>query len=764
MNTRILKPLLDLRVVWRQVTLAVFALVIGIWGIGGILWSYTVLTHDLRENFVATRPAHAILVSPDFARLDLAQVRQRPEIEAAELRDLSMQRVEVFPGEWIPLWLFGVEDAEHATMATLRPQQGAVAPPPGTLLVERDGLKISDLKPGSAARVRAAGRVVEVPVSGIVYDAAQAPATQDHFIYGYVDKPTYARISGQAVNERLILRLKDVHDAEGIRQALAPLLADFKARGIALKSLQIPAFEAHPHQWQLDTLLLLQGAIGLLAFLMGAVLVSQLMASLLARQVREIGIMKAMGARRGQILGLYAGMVLAMAAVAGLVAVPLALASGDAFSAFVAGKLNFDILTTRVSSPLALALGAGSLLLPLGAALPVLLRGTRQPVVQALSDQATRGAASSIRRNLVIVISMALGVAIFDTGFNVRQSLAELLADMNRSMGHDVQVVLKQSVPPETVLPRMAGLPNLADVETWNGGRGELQSHVVATDRGIGIVALPWNTPLFRPRLAEGRWLQAADRVEVVLNRNAADLYAHHEIGGTVEVGAGGQTVQAVLVGIIEELDKPKIYIDQAHYNRVFGVAPGVNSLMLVAKDKRYSEVMALKRAVEAVIERSGLDVLYVMSHAERGRVIADHLDIVLAVLVILSLLVLMVSAMGMASAMAISIQERTREIGVMRAIGATPAMVSRRLLREGLQLGVVSLVLGLLAAWPLGEAAAGAFGRLMLGENARLQFAFSPTGLLAVIGVTLGFAWAASRLPARRAMSIPTRDALAYA
>ena len=113
---------------------------------------------------------------------------------------------------------------------------------------------------------------------------------------------------------------------------------------------------------------------------------------------------------------------------------------------------------------------------------------------------------------------------------------------------------------------------------------------------------------------------------------------------------------------------------------------------------------------------------------------------------------------------MAISIQERTREIGVMRAIGATPAMVSRRLLREGLPLGVVSLVLGLLAAWPLGEAAAGAFGRLMLGENARLQFAFSPTGLLAVIGVTLVFAGAASRLPARRAMSIPTRDVLAYA
>lgn len=764
MTPLILKPLSDLRMVWRQVVLAVVALVIGIWGIGGIFWSYTVLTHDLRENFVATRPAHAILVSSDFSGLDLAQLRKRPEIESAEFRDLSMQRIEVSPGEWIPLWLFGLEDAEHATLATLRPQQGTLSPGAGTLLVESDGLKISNLQWGAAARVRAAGRVVDMPVGGIVYDAAQAPATQDHFIYGYVDKPTYARISGQAINERLILRLKNVRDAAGVRHALAPLLADFRTRGIHLKSLQIPTFEAHPHQWQLDTLLLLQGAIGLLAFLMGAVLVSQLMASLLARQVREIGIMKAMGARRGQVLGLYAGMVLAMALFAGLIAVPLALASGDAFSSFVAGKLNFDILTTRLSVPIALALGAGSLLLPLGAALPVLLRGTNRSVVQALSDQATRGAASSIRRNLVIIITMALGVAIFDTGFNLRQSLAELLADMNRSMGHDLQIVLKKSVPPETVVPLMAGLPNLARVETWNGGRGELQSHVVATDRGIGIVALPWNTSLFQPRLAEGRWLQGVGQVEVVLNRNAVDLYEHHEIGRTIEVSAAGRTVQATLVGIIEELDKPKIYMDQSNYNRAFGVAPGVNSLMLVARDKRYSEVMALKRAVEAVIERSNLDVLYVMSHAERGRVIADHLDIVLAVLVILSLLVLMVSAMGMASALAISVQERTREIGIMRAIGATPAMVSRRLLIEGLQLGGASLVLGLIAAWPLGDAAAAAFGRLMLGENARLQFAFSPTGLLTVVVVTLIFAWAASRTPAKRALSIPTRDALAYA
>lgn len=214
--------------------------------------SYAVLTHDLRQNFLATRPAHAVLVSPDFARLDLAWLRRRAEVEAAELRDLSMQRIEVLPGEWIPLWLFGVQDFRQGSLATLKTQQGAAVPPPGTMLVERDGLLISNLRLGARARVRAAGRIEELPVAGIAFDAAQAPATQDHFIYAYVDMATYASVTGQ----RLILRLKGVHDEAGVRRGLQPLLAELAAQGLRVQSVQVPGFEEHPHQWQLDTLLL----------------------------------------------------------------------------------------------------------------------------------------------------------------------------------------------------------------------------------------------------------------------------------------------------------------------------------------------------------------------------------------------------------------------------------------------------------------------------------------------------------------------------
>jgi ABC-type antimicrobial peptide transport system permease subunit len=184
---------------------------------------------------------------------------------------------------------------------------------------------------------------------------------------------------------------------------------------------------------------------------------------------------------------------------------------------------------------------------------------------------------------------------------------------------------------------------------------------------------------------------------------------------------------------------------------------------MFVAKDKRYGQVMALKREIEAAIAGSDLSVLYVMSQAERVKVIYDHLNIILTALVLLSFLVLVVSALGMASATGITIQERTREIGVMRAIGATPPLIFRLFVAEGLLTSLASILLGLLLTWPLGRVAAPFFGNLMLGEGANLRFAFSGSGFGIVFTTTLVFGWLASRIPAQRAIQVSTREALAY-
>ena len=261
MNMQLRKVIGDLRVNPGRILLVIIALVIGLWGVGSILVSYTILSRDLYENFIRTNPLHAAITSKDFARLDLAALRNRPEIEKAEFRDFATLRIETHPDEWIPLWLFGVEDFDHFNLARVFDQKGKgkpIVPQDGTMLVERDGLRFSDLKAGFPARIRAGGGIVNVPVAGISFDPAQAPGTQDHLIYAYVNQKTYSQITGEAANQRLIIRFRNVKTKQEVQAAADGLVHYLKSLGMAVDAVKIPKFMEHPHQWQLNTLLFME--------------------------------------------------------------------------------------------------------------------------------------------------------------------------------------------------------------------------------------------------------------------------------------------------------------------------------------------------------------------------------------------------------------------------------------------------------------------------------------------------------------------------
>lgn len=767
--------------------LVIAALTIGLWGVGSILVSYFILKNDLNENFLRTAPFHAALTSRDFSKLDLATFRQRPEIESAEFRDFSSQRIEVYPDQWLPMWLFGVADFEKADLARIYPQSGAATPPRGAILMERNGQLVSSLRTGSQARVRVGGKLLQVPVAGIVFDPAQAPATQDGIIYAYTDKATYAEISGVPADRRLILRLKQASSKQDTEAMIKTIVADWRNQGIVVDGINIPRHNQHPHQFQLNTLLAFQGGIGLLAFLMGAVLVSQLIGAILAQQVRQIGVLKAIGGTREKILRIYLFMVLMLGAAASLIAIPLAVASGYGFAGFVARILNFDVLTTTLPLHLYLALIACGLLLPILFALPALLKGSRLSIRQALSDYGLAadadhsvniaGSVQSFRIRLALrnvlrrknrlittVATIALGVAIFNAGFNVRQSLLDFLEESKRAMRYDVQLVLKDSIPREQALAPFSGLDNVQHIEAWNGGRGRLQSSVVSAGNGIGIVALPRDTQLIKMNIAQGRWLVNSGELEIVMNQVAAEDFGEPiEVGKQYRIDLNGRSVQVKLVGIVKEFDVAKIYIDKAQFDDYANPEHRINSLMFVANDRSYEQVTKLKRDIEKRVAGTNFDVLYVMSQAERAKIIYDHLKIILTLFPLLSTLVLVVGALGMAAATSTTILERTREIGVMRAIGATPKIVYRLFEVEGAIVSVSGIVLGLLASMPLSLYSAKFFGQLILGGDVSLNFAFSHTGLAVTLAITLLFGWLASRIPARKAVSISNREALSY-
>jgi len=784
MNRLFKKAFNDLRGRPARSVLVIIALIVGMWGIGSIAVSYTVLKNDLSENYLKTSPGHVILVSQSFNKLDLDQFRQRPEIASAEFRDFSIERVEVHKDQWLPFWLFGVEDFDRFQLARFYSEQGQFPPPPGTLLIERNGQLISDLDIGSIVRLQTANKQIQqVPVTGIAFDPAQAPSSMDYWIYGYVDKQTFHNLTGIKNNQRLVVRFNGVYSTQEVRVMTQHLLEDFSAMGIETTKVTLPKFNEHPHQFQLNSLLFLQGGIGMLAFVMGMILVSQVMSAILAQQVRQIGILKAIGASSLQVFNSY----LVIAAILGLIAmtlsIPLAIISGYGFTQFVAQQLNFEVLTPRLPAQYYFLLFSIGLLLPILASVNVIRRGVMVSVVDALSDYgvtiqneskklmqlpfssttmlAVRNTLRRKRRVMITVATLALGVAIFSTGFNLRQSLVNMLDDIGHSLQYDVRVVLNTPLPESQVFNQFQGVDNVKQIQNWSGAKGIIQTNQVGMSSDTTIVALPYDTNVIDFEMLAGRWLQSSEALEIVVNQSVLESFDEAVIGEHYQLSIQGKLHTVKLVGIAREFALPTIYMDKAQYEQQIDPQGLAKTVLFVANENSAEEVAALKKNIERTVENAAIKVRYVTSHSEWAKILYDHLDIILSLLSFLALLVLIVGALGMASATSINIVERTREIGVLKAIGATPAMVRQLFVNEGMIVIVASILIGLLVALPLSVLLANFFGDLIL--QVPLNFAFSYPGLLITLITCLLFGWLASRIPAERAINVSVREALAY-
>ena len=136
-------------------------------------------------------------------------------------------------------------------------------------------------------------------------------------------------------------------------------------------------------------------------------------------------------------------------------------------------------------------------------------------------------------------------------------------------------------------------------------------------------------------------------------------------------------------------------------------------------------------------------------------------INLIVVFLLIMAVLLAVVGGLGLMGTMSINVLERTREIGVMRAIGASSGAILRIVLVEGVLIGVVSWLLGVMIALPFSKLLDEAVGQAFL--KASPSYVFSTTGALLWLGIVIVLAAVSSALPAWNASRITVRDVLAY-
>jgi putative ABC transport system permease protein len=171
------------------------------------------------------------------------------------------------------------------------------------------------------------------------------------------------------------------------------------------------------------------------------------------------------------------------------------------------------------------------------------------------------------------------------------------------------------------------------------------------------------------------------------------------------------------------------------------------------------TEREAAIRRIEQALGHAGASVEAVLPFAELRTAVGDHVLILVRALVALASVLALVGLLGLTSTFSTSVLERTRELAVMKAIGASSRRILTLLLSEGLLTALASAVLAFLLTLPLTYAVESAIGRL--GFLAPLPFVLAPSAVLVWIALVSVFGLLSIWFPARRAASTSVREAL---
>jgi putative ABC transport system permease protein len=787
------KVLADLKLSRSRTLLVILSIAIGVFAVGTMLTAQTALQEGVDQSFDDANAASAVLMTEPFGEELVAATQNLPEIDDAQGRAVLQVRLQIDGDAARNLDITALATFDDIRVDRFMPEAGAWPPATGELLLERTSRADIGVAIGDEV-------VVETPdgvqhtllVGGTTYDpGVVSPWLAGDRLSGYATLDTLAQL-GQPVafNQLHVVAADDPRSLEQ-GERVAGLTRDevLEPAGVAVQRIAVQDTPRYHSAALSDALMVIFGLLGGLILLLGVFLVVNTVSALLAQQVRQIGIMKAIGGQRRQIVALYLAIVLGYGVLAVAIAVPLAALGGWRFASFFGDILNLELQGSWFPPQVIAIEVALGLLVPVLAALVPILRGTRITVREAitsygLSQRPYQGSfidrvlgrlrgfprpvllslRNTFRRRGRLALTLAtltLGGALFASVTSIQSSLDRTLEDVMQYSAYDVELNLSQAEPVTAAIAEAERLPGVDYAEGWIATNASRIRPDGMQNSNIWLMAAPPETDLIRPTLTEGRWLQPGEEALVVnvdFQRDEADI----GVGDLATLRVEGHEVSWPVVGIVSsQLMGPVAYAPYEPFSEAVGMAGEVNRILLVTEEGTEAAQEAAAQAADELLRGAGLPVVQVATQAELRSGTESAFDIIVILLLIVGGLLVLVGSLGLMGAMSLNVLERTREIGMMRAIGASNGMVARIVIVEGLVIGVLSWFLGALLSIPLSWGLGSAIGIAFV--QAPLAYAFSAAGVVLWLVLVVVLSVIASLWPARSAWRLSVRESLAY-
>ncbi len=795
LNVRWSKILHDIWLYKTRTVLIIAAVAVGVTAVGVTVTSETVLRRDLSEEYVSSVPADAVLTVAPFGDRLVKTVSRLPEVQAVEARRVAVADLEISPDRWADLELHAISDFDALSLCRLNLEAGATSPPPeGSILLDRSVLNMPGVEIGDHVRVHTPdGAFHELKVAGFVNDLAPLPSDMSLWAVGYLAPDTLATLfpDQPRTYNRLYVRVaREEGEAwptrTGVERAVTRISSAIESLGYPVLLTSVPEPGRPILEDNVDTILIILNTLGVLSLMLSAFLIVNVMSGLIAQQIPQIGIIKSLGGRTRQITRLYLQMVLLFGLMAVCISLPLGAAGAYFLTNMSATMMDFDVVSFGLPARTLLLQTLSALLVPVLAALFPILSGARITVRQAIDrtglaegntlvsrllahvhglppllNLALRNVFRKWARMALTLAALALGGAIFIAVLGIRQSLLDAIREMQRVQDYDVEIHLAQTYPIAHIEREALRVPGVDVVESWYVTDARCVFGDGHVSRSFTLMGVPVETDMTHPLMLAGHWLSPAERHTILVDSDMADLIGSVRVGDEVTLRIGDDERPWRVVGITGRMFTPHVFMNRADLERLMG-RTGYANWVVVSTTRHTPEFQALvEQRLMDHLELVDMPVAYSWISGPGHRALAAQLDAVIAILLAMVILVAIVGGLGLASTMGLNVLERTREIGILRSLGARSGVVRRMVIVEGVATSLVSFLLAIPLSVPISLALGRAVGQELLMHP--LAYTFSGVATLLWLVIVLIIAVMASLLPANSAASLTIRETLAY-
>ncbi len=752
------------------------------------------LTESMDGDYLSASPSEAQIYAYPMNDETVKMARSVPGVDAVDGHSTLSAQVIRTEGQNISILFTSLESPNNLTVNLLKPLTGeSTLPSLGEkeIIVDASARTLG-YRPGDTILVEVNnGRVRELKLAGYVHDVTGNPYTLTRQMNAYTTPKTMEWLGSSANYDILMVSVAEKQTDQDHVTNVAQAVADrLKRAGVEVYYVYVYQ-PGHHYAYSITKgAFFVLGVLSYLTVFLSAFLIINTITALMTQQTRQIGMMKAIGGGAPQVLFMYMILIIGFGLGALAIAVPLANFTAKSIAAGIATYFNFlpAVYVGYKSTYLQQVFVA--LVIPLLAAILPIYNSVRMTVREAISDYGIsvkvrqqekpvskiallipRPMRLSIRNTFrrrvrlsLTLFTLVLAGAIFISVYNLWATLDQNIQAAQGYFLADINVGFNRFYRYDVVAPIAQSVPGVTRAEGWTFYIGTLKMNKDEAGTQVQIIAPPSNSNLISPTINTGRWLTTGDENAIVIGNHLLKVYPDIKVGDWLTIDIEDKETKWCVVGTYTftgNLNTPWLYVNYEYLSRLMGRPEQVFSLRILTNKHDMASQMKISKQLTAEYETHGIQISEPALSTEWYQSQKSNTDLLVYFLLVMAVLIAIVGGLGLMGTMSINVLERTREIGVMRAIGASNSDIQNIVITEGMMIGLISWGISILLSIPITNVLCYGVGLAVL--SAPMEPFYGATGIIVWLAFTLVLAAIASYLPARQASKLTIKDTLAY-